>query len=614
MKKVALLISLLFFVAALAWYSFVAPELLRLPQGFNYQTEVLSLDNFYDEEEGRYLGDQRSVTRFSYDVIDEVDDVYIIDNVFSVQTPEGDPIFSTSQQYGINPVTQEHVPGYGNRDRKGYLFAPRNLKEGEPFTYWHINYDGPAELTYVGKEVLSGVETYHYESFYEGVPIDQTENLSGLPGVPEERGIIVEPHLELWIEPITGYLVKYQDDTIAYYYDQETKEKIAPWNHFKNSLSRSSIANNAEAALSLRQYTFNVQYVIPFLLFVIALSILLWGRREVALGVLVFGIIMSFIVGMYYSRDLGEEQTTFKIGIAWWVEGSLFERNLKGFKDALTRAGFVEGHNIEYVQGAPSEANSDVHRALIRSYIDDEKVDLIYSLTTPGTLIAKEETQTLPIVFSVVTYPQKAGIVTSLQNSGNNLVGSRNWVASSDQLATFRTIVNDVASIGFIHRKDEPNSEIQYEEMRSHAETLGIDVIKIEPAVQEEIVPRLYEARSQIDSLYLSCDTLVQTPNSEEIIINFAFEHNLPSFTCGETGVEKGLLVGTVADFFEIGRLAGEKAALILEGASPSSLETSVLSRPFVYVNLDRAEELGLVVPQDVLTRAKGIIQKEINE
>ena len=82
------------------------------------------------------------------------------------------------------------------------------------------------------------------------------------------------------------------------------------------------------------------------------------------------------------------------------------------------------------------------HQEIIQRFID-EKVDLIFTQTTSGTLIAKEMTQDIPIVFSVVTYPVEAGIIDDLSNSKNNLVGTRNYISIQTQFDFFTEIGSD---------------------------------------------------------------------------------------------------------------------------------------------------------------------------
>lgn len=256
------------------WVFWAQDELNEMPPDFSYSAEITSIDNFYDESRNEYTGEQYSKTNYSYEAIKSDDQNIILKHIFDVRTLNDEAIFQVEREYGVDRYTGKHVPGIGDKDREGYLFAPRDLKKGEPFTYWHINYDGPAEMNFVGEELIHGLNTYHYEADYSQTRIDQTENLSYLPGVGTERGILVQPSLELWVEPKTGYLVKYQDDTTAYYYNLETGELQNPWNHFTNQFSEDSVVNKVKEAKFIKVSRRIFNFYIPSLLAALSLYFL----------------------------------------------------------------------------------------------------------------------------------------------------------------------------------------------------------------------------------------------------------------------------------------------------------------------------------------------------
>lgn len=333
------------------------------------------------------------------------------------------------------------------------------------------------------------------------------------------------------------------------------------------------------------------------------------GKLVLFLAIFVVVLILTVVATVFGLRFLQPtDQKNVTIGIARWIDNPEQNKNIESFKKTLTNSGFVEGKNIVYLIPEASGANREKHQATIKFFID-KRVNLIYSLTTPGTLIAKEQTSSIPIVFSIVTYPKEAGIVVSLQNSGSNLVGTRNWVPATDQIAVFLEIAPKTKSIGFIHRRDEPNSTIQFQEFQEAAKPLDIKVIEIAPKVISDLTNALESAINNVDSLYSACDTLVQAEQGEDTIIAFAKNNKIPDFTCNESGVIKGSLIGTVADFEEIGKLAGEKASVILKGASPTSLETNTVARPYIYVNKNTASNLGIEIPQNISLKAKKIIK-----
>lgn len=231
-----------------------------------FTTSVVSADNFYDEVAERYTGQQFSNTRFAYDLVSKVGDIWIIQNTFDVRSLDGTPIVSLSRQYGIDSQSQAHVPMYGDKLREGYLFAPPGISPGESYKYWHINYDAPAVMEFVQESYREGLLVYEYVGSYADQEIDQTSVLGHLPGVPETRGVRLEPTIRMWIEPETGMMIDYEDNTVAYYYDRETNENIAPWNAFQNTISEQGVHDRVVYVQQYRMARFLQGVCIPIVL------------------------------------------------------------------------------------------------------------------------------------------------------------------------------------------------------------------------------------------------------------------------------------------------------------------------------------------------------------
>ena len=289
--------------------------------------------------------------------------------------------------------------------------------------------------------------------------------------------------------------------------------------------------------------------------------------------------------------EISEESV--KIGIARWVESESFSDNIEGFKGSLEEYGFIEGVNVEYFE-KNAYADKQKQREIIQEFIDDD-VDLIYSLTTPGTLIAKEMTSEIPIVFSIVTFPVDAKIIDSFESSGNNLVGTSNFVSVGKQVDLIYDITK-AKTIGFFHRNGEPNSEIQYMEMKDYALSKEIEIIKIDPLNLEGTEDAINKKISKVDVLYNACDTLVQS-GGEEISIKIGLENNKPSFSCNKGGIQKGALAGNVADFEVIGKLAGNKAVIVLHGGNPSDILSEKQRGDHIFVNQETAKILKIEFP-----------------
>ena len=121
------------------WWWCISPELTKIPDDFEYNAVLFSRDNFYDADQKEFGGEFISNTEYYYQVVEKYKGILFIKNVFAVQQYSGEEIINVERMYGVDAKTRKHVPGYGDRDRQGYLFAPPNLKKGQNFTYLHYD-------------------------------------------------------------------------------------------------------------------------------------------------------------------------------------------------------------------------------------------------------------------------------------------------------------------------------------------------------------------------------------------------------------------------------------------------------------------------------------------
>lgn len=327
---------------------------------------------------------------------------------------------------------------------------------------------------------------------------------------------------------------------------------------------------------------------------------------------LVFGILVAvLLVGIVFisvkiPTQTKTEEKVFTIGVARWNSDSNYGDNLDGFKDGLTEQGFVEGKNVKFIIKNP-ESDLKTERQIIESFVE-AKVDLIFSQTTPGTLVAKDVTQTIPIVFSIVTNPVESGVIEALESSGNNLVGTRNFIPVQRQYNQFERVYPSTKTLAFVHRKDEPNSVSQYNQMKELLAPKGIEVVDIAAVDLNDMRTQLEDSIENVDSLFLACDTLINV-GGEEVVIEISKKHKKPNFAGLEGSILKGALMGNIADFYIIGKISGRQAALILGGAKPSSLLTESPGEDYLVINTKTAAEIGITIPQYVLDDAEEIIK-----
>jgi hypothetical protein len=95
-------------------------------------------------------------------------------------------------------------------------------------------------------------------------------------------------------------------------------------------------------------------------------------------------------------------------------------------REGLRARGWIEGQNIliEYrFAGAKPEQLSEFAAELVRL-----KADVIVAISTPAAQAARKATDTIPIVFSMVSDPVASGLVISLARPGGNATGLSNML------------------------------------------------------------------------------------------------------------------------------------------------------------------------------------------
>ncbi|MBM3300119.1 MAG: ABC transporter substrate-binding protein, partial [Deltaproteobacteria bacterium] len=233
----------------------------------------------------------------------------------------------------------------------------------------------------------------------------------------------------------------------------------------------------------------------------------------------------------------------------------------------------------------------------------DAHVDLVYSLTTPGTTIIKDVMPpTTPVVFSIVTYPVQQGFIKSYESSGTNLVGTSNYVELDNYVKLRKALLPQLKTLAIFHRKGEPNSKIQADEMRRLSEKEGIQVLDLQPESIGDVRKMALELVGKVDAFMTTTDTLMQG-GGEQALIEVSLDKKIPILSSNKAGIEQGSTFGPVADFYVLGKMSGEMAVKILrENAKPSDLKSRIQEPPLILVNRKSAAILGIAIPDKAIS------------
>ena len=326
------------------------------------------------------------------------------------------------------------------------------------------------------------------------------------------------------------------------------------------------------------------------------------GKKKIAL--LLCGLLSaSLLVGCGGETENEKETSKKKVGIIQLIQHDALDQANKGFIDGLAEKGYKDGENIEIEQQNAS-GKQDTAQQIAGQFVSAKK-DLIFAIATPTAQACYNATKDIPIVFSAVTDPVKDGLAKDLKSSGCNTTGTSDMANIDEQLALLKEVLPDAKTLGVVYTTSETNSVNQVNELETLASKHKLTIKKIGVANINEINQVLSNSMGDIDVLYAPTDNNVAA--SYELVAQIALKANKPVMGAEPAVVEKGGLISKGIDYYELGKMAGYKAAEILDGKNPQDIEIETMKELAITVNTDVAKKLGITIPQNILDSAKKV-------
>jgi len=283
---------------------------------------------------------------------------------------------------------------------------------------------------------------------------------------------------------------------------------------------------------------------------------------------------------------------------------------LRGFRQGLREAGYVEGDNVTIVYRW-AENNPDRVPELAADLVRRPVAVMLAGGSTTATLAAKAASATVPMLFIVGEDPVRLGLVASLARPGGNLSGINffNTELVAKQLELLHQLVPRAARIAvFVNPANAPNAEAVERDAQPAARAMGLQIQMLRVSTSREIDAAFATFASEPpDALFVCSDGFL---NSRRVqFVHQASYHRLPAIYTGREYSEIGGLMSYGTDIADAYRQAGVYAGRILKGAKPADLPVVQSSKFELVINHQTARVLGLTVPDKLLVAADEVIE-----
>src|SRR5262245_57850645 len=277
------------------------------------------------------------------------------------------------------------------------------------------------------------------------------------------------------------------------------------------------------------------------------------------------------------------------------------------FVQRLRELGWTEGRSV-VIEYRWAEGRSERYTEIAAEFVR-LKVDVIFTHGTPATILAKQTTSLIPIVFTVVGDPVGTGIITSLARPGGNVTGQSSLTPdlAAKRLELLRDVVPGVSRLGIFGNIDNSTVVLEIAELQAAARTLGLEAATFGIRRAEDIAPIFETLKNRADALYVAGDPIVLTNGVR--INTLAVGARLPTIYGGREYVTAGGLMSYGPNFQDLYRRAANYVDKILRGAKAGDLPVEQPTKFDFIINLTTAKALALDVPAAVLARADEVIE-----
>jgi putative ABC transport system substrate-binding protein len=282
----------------------------------------------------------------------------------------------------------------------------------------------------------------------------------------------------------------------------------------------------------------------------------------------------------------------------------------KVIEQGLAKKGWIVGQNlrIEYrFAGNNAESILNLAKELVGL-----RPDVIIGHSTPVVAALLQATQTIPIVFVVVSDPVGSGFVASIARPGGNITGFTvlQPTITGKYLSILRELKSELTRVAFMYNPESvPGGGATFlPSFMASAKEFHVTPVAAEVHSPVDIETTMADLGATSGSgLIVMAGNFIA--DNRQLVISLAARYRIPAVYPYRYYVDEGGLLSYGVDVVDLFRRAPDYVDRILQGAKPADLPVQAPRKFELVINLKTARALGLVVPRILLAGADALIE-----
>ncbi|MBI5235580.1 MAG: ABC transporter substrate-binding protein [Deltaproteobacteria bacterium] len=282
------------------------------------------------------------------------------------------------------------------------------------------------------------------------------------------------------------------------------------------------------------------------------------------------------------------------------------EHIIKGFKDGMAEAGYVEGKDVVYLYNGVTRSNEAVDPEI--KELLAKKADLLLTITTYVTQRARALTANTntPVVFGPVFFAVQSGIVADLKRPGGNLTGMQIGGNTQKALEWHLMAAPSTRRMLVPYNDEEPAATQSLDELKEASKKLGIALIIAPVKDDVELREAIEKNVRRADSMWVLNSHF--NVRNIKVFEDAGIRFKLP-VSSGTSQLGLGMLLSYGQKPYNTGKKASRLASSILSGIPPAEIPVETVDY-YLGINLATARAIGVRITDEMLAQAHEIIRE----
>lgn len=289
----------------------------------------------------------------------------------------------------------------------------------------------------------------------------------------------------------------------------------------------------------------------------------------------------------------------FTIGVAQIVDHSSLNTIRDSFKEEMIALGYSED-SMDFQNAANDPSNLNT---IMQKFAGDKK-DIIVAIATPTAQSAAKFAKDTPIIFSAVSDPIKANLLTDLTKPDKGITGTSDEIQVDQILDLALTINPKIKTLGFMYNPSEANSVSNLEKVKAYCDGKGIAVEESAVTSISDVQTNAQVLTSKVDAIFAPNDNTVASAMSA--LASEANKAKVPVFVGADSMVQDGGFATIGIDYTDLGKETAHMVDEVLKGKDISEIAVKVFKDDLnIYVNESVLTTLGITLPKEIQNNEK---------